>query len=611
MAKTPDDCTPALDESPDIHPSMLRGLAFMACPAEDFDALVDRLRTAAPGTPWDLVCFFAPPIVPAHVRVIRSQRSLFFAASLWWRTVVHRYEAVAIACADLSRPSALVPLIEFVSILVCGRKFILDRHGRTNPIGFLGVGTLLSFLATPALLLSARYATTFGLRLFRQTGQTQLKGSRVAILVPILPDLSHTFVYREVLELKRRRPEFEVYALEQGEPALVHKEAADLLQCAEFIPRLSMNRYLMAYLMAWLRSPRNMAGLIRLFMPHTASFGPGARPDDALCFLRLEYLHHSNYLTLGFMLAEVLRKRRISYIHVYGSTYPAVRTLVAHRLLGIPFSVSTFVDFDYVTPFHMPAVKFGAARFTVTCTEYCATRLMARFPALALRFRVLHHSLRQDYTAGKPPRERDGKTRLVYVGRFVPKKGLDTLIEACAILKRDALEFSCHLYGKGETEAQLRALVAASDLDQTVRFEGVLPNEHFYSVMNADDIFVCPCRYMEDGERDGIPVTLLECMAAGIRVVTTPVSGIPELVKDGQNGYLVPPDDPVSLARRLKSLILNGGSIDADMAAAARATVREHFSTECAGSILDAWISDEVVRSQRSIPGIQSPAEVT
>jgi len=265
---------------------------------------------------------------------------------------------------------------------------------------------------------------------------------------------------------------------------------------------------------------------------------------------------------------------------------------VAHRLHDIPYSISTFVDFDYVTPFHMLDAKFGEARFVVTCTRYCADSLGARLPELTSRFRVLHHALPADYARAPDVRRADGRSRLVYVGRFVPKKGLDSLVQACALLRDRRTAFTCHLYGAGDERGRLEQLVETLELDGHVIFEGPIPNERFYSTMNEDDVFVCPCRYMPDGERDGIPVTLLEAMAAGLTVVSTPVSGIPELIVDGVNGYLVPPDAPEALADCLRALLESREKRDAVRASAIQ-TIQHGFSIEQTAAVLDAWISQE------------------
>lgn len=586
--------TPVRTTEPGHQGTPVRGLAFIACPPQHFVELVGQLRASGLAEQWDLITSYEPQVsIPPGFRLRRRKRTLPLVFLLWWKARLDRYRTIAVACTDSAHVAGFSPLLEFVSMLPSRNRWIIDRNGRAEVIGPGGVRALSRVLLTTALLVVARMLTRAGLRIFGRTERARSpRGTRAALLVPVLPDLSHTFVYREVLELKRRHPEYEVLVLESGDRTVIHREAAELAQCSTVVPRLSINRYLFNYILLWLKRPSAIAGLVRYFRQHTPSFGPGAFYDDPYCFIRIQYLHHQNHLAVGLMLADFLRRRDISYLHVYGSTYPSVRALVAHRLLGVPFSISTFVDFDYVTPFHMLEQKFGSARFVVTCTEFCARRLRSRFPALAHKFIALHHALRRDYAAGKRFRPRDGQSRLVYVGRFVPKKGIDTLIDACAILNEQHVEFTCHLYGDGELRRNLETRIAGYRLERRIFFEGQIPNERFYSVMNRDDLFVCPSRYMPDGERDGIPVTLLEAMAGGITVVATPVSGIPELIEDGRNGYLVAPDEPARLAALLKVLILEPARRE-QVTAEAQATVRERFSIERSGAVLDDLISRE------------------
>jgi glycosyltransferase involved in cell wall biosynthesis len=568
-----------------------RALAFLACPPAEFGRLTGRLRAAAPQTRWDFVCFYPPPEDPGRdVRVLRPVRRVWFALGLVVRALLTPYRSVWIAVEDLRRTEAVMPVIALSLLLRAGARCLIDRAGARQPLA-AAWREPLELLVAGALLPMARAVTTLGLALVPPRAPAPRRG-RTGLVIPVLPDLSHTFVYREALELLRRHPQWEALVLEAGDDSVVHREAAALARRATTVPTLGPARYLLAYLRHWLVRPRAMAALIRFVQPHTASFGPGATANDAQAFLRLEYLQHSNYLARGLMLAEYLRRRRIGYIHVWGTTYPAVRALVAHRLLGVRLSLSTFVDFDYVTPFHMLDDKLAAARFVTTCSEFCAARLRVRAPVAASRLEVLRPSLAADYTEGKPRRPRDGRSRVVYVGRFVAKKGLDTLIEACARLAARGIDVDCRLYGGGAEEDALRALAAGRGVAGRVRFEGPIPNERFYETLNADDVLAVPSRLMADGERDGIPVVLIEAMAAGITVISTPVSGIPELIEDGVNGYLVPPDDPGALADGLARLLAEP-TARARVAEAARRTVRERFDLATAGGRLAEWISRE------------------
>jgi len=526
------------------------------------------------------------------MRFVPSTGGVGFALRLWLRALRLRYASAVICAADAGRLEPLRILLAYVALLPVRRRRLVDRHGAVLTLDAAGAPAIAAALATPLLLALARLVTRIGRAVVPTAVPRAPRGDRTAILVPVLPDLSHTFVYREVLALVGRRPDWDILVLERGTPGVVHAEADALGTIARDVPRLTPNRYLLAYLRYWLVRPRAMAGTVRAVAPNTATFGPEAAPDDPFVFLQLAFLDHSNHVAQGLVLAEHLRRTGIGSVHVYGATYPAVRAFVAHRLLGVRMSLSTFVDYEYPTPFHMLPEKLRASRFVAVCSAFCRARLAARFPDLADRLRVVHPSLPPDYGDAPDFRPRDGRSRLVFVGRFVPKKGLVTLVEAAGRLRDRGVRVTCHLYGGGEEEAALRALVTRLGLDASVRFEGPIANQDFYRAMNPDDVFVCPSREMPDGERDGIPVALTEAMAAGITVVSTPVSGIPELIDDGVNGFLVPPEDPAALADLLARLLASPEA-RAKVAAEARRTVRERFSVETAADALAGWISRE------------------
>jgi colanic acid/amylovoran biosynthesis glycosyltransferase len=569
--------------------SSTRALAFLACPPADFARLTGCLRAASPGARWDFVCFYPPPEDPGgDARVLRPVRRVAFALGLVVRALLRPYRSVWIAVEDLRRVEAVMPVIALSLLLRAGARSLIDRAGARRPLA-AAWREPAALIVAGALLPLARAVTALGLALAPPRAPVSRAG-HTALVIPLLPDLSHTFVYREALELLRRHPDWEAMILEAGDDGVVHREAAELGRRATLVPALGPARYLLVYVRHWLVRPRAMAGLIRFFQPHTATFGPGATADDAYAFLRLEYLQHSNYVARGLMLAEHLRRRRIGHVHVWGTTYPAVRALVAHRLLGVGMSLSTFVDFDYPTPFHMLGEKLAAARFVTVCSAYCATRLGARFPGT--RLEVLRPSLAPGYAVDKPRRARDGRSRVVYVGRFVAKKGLDTLLEACARLQARGVPVDARLYGGGEEEAALRALAERLRLSGAVHVEGPIPNERLYETMNEDDVLVVPSRLMPDGERDGIPVVLIEAMAAGVTAVSTRVSGIPELIEPGVSGYLVPPDDSAALAELLAVLLTRPGMRER-VREAARRTVSERFDLESAGARLAGWISRE------------------
>lgn len=438
---------------------------------------------------------------------------------------------------------------------------------------------LAFFLGLPI----ARLGTRLPLLLARTAGKPPRprrddQAGALAILIPILPDLSHTFVYREVLQVLSRlrgQRRVVVVALEEGSYQPLHPEARALLAHSVFVPAPSLAGYVRIYLRYLVTRPLRLARLIRLLAPE-------GRPDPSM-FLRLENLH-GLHPSKGLSLARLLEREGVSYIHCYGTSYPATRAITAARLLGVPFSFSTFVDFDYEYPFKCLPQKVSDARFVVACTRYCKERLVTLTePSRAEKIHVIHHSLDPGYgatrgegdTSLQPARRAD----LFAASRLVAKKGFDYLLQACALLRDRGVDVRLRLMGDGEEGPRLKAMAAELGLDDRVWFAGSVPNDRIWELVGPEDVCVLPCVYCGDGERDGIPVILLEALSREHAVISTRVSGIPELIEDGVHGLLVPERDPEALADAIERAVTDG-ELRRQMARAGRERVKREFNLE-------------------------------
>ncbi len=159
----------------------------------------------------------------------------------------------------------------------------------------------------------------------------------------------------------------------------------------------------------------------------------------------------------------------------------------------------------------------------------------------------------------------------------MPKKGFDTFVDACAQLQARGVPFEAVIAGEhGDHEPVVRGRAAAHGLDGSVRFVGPLTPTELLAEYCRASVFSLACRVVGDGDRDGIPNVLLEAMACATPVVTTDVSGIPELVRDGDNGLLVSPNDSRSLAAAWIRL-WEDETLAGRLARAGRRTVVEQF----------------------------------
>jgi glycosyltransferase involved in cell wall biosynthesis len=171
----------------------------------------------------------------------------------------------------------------------------------------------------------------------------------------------------------------------------------------------------------------------------------------------------------------------------------------------------------------------------------------------------------------------DGPLRLVSIGTAVEKKGFDVLIEALALVRAAGVDARLVLAGEpGPADATIAAAIGRHDVGHVVERHGPLSQPALVELLAASDAFVLACRIAGDGDRDGIPNVLVEAMAAGVAVVSTRVSGIPELVTDGCDGLLVEPDDATALAAAITRLAADP-ALRTRLAAAGRRTVAERF----------------------------------
>jgi len=191
------------------------------------------------------------------------------------------------------------------------------------------------------------------------------------------------------------------------------------------------------------------------------------------------------------------------------------------------------------------------------------------------RVHLVYHGL--DFGRFEPasPREDDGLLRIVSVGRAVPKKGYPVLLEALAQLPPDCPWQLTHI-GGGPDLDDLKTQARVLGIASRVQWQGALPQTDVVAALRDSDLFVLASQIVDDGDRDGLPNVLMEAQSQGLACVATTVSGIPELILDGETGRLVPPGDPVALADAITSLARDATTRQA-FALAGQRRVRAEF----------------------------------
>ncbi len=272
--------------------------------------------------------------------------------------------------------------------------------------------------------------------------------------------------------------------------------------------------------------------------------------------------------------ASEVRRLGIDHIHAAWLTTPATLAWVASRMTGVPFSATAHQHDIFAG--NLAAQKVGAAAFVRVISERNARHLREQLsPELAKRVLVGHLGVAiPAEVAPHPPRT----PRILCAARLCSWKGHRDLLEALALLRARGIAFACDLAGDGELRAEVTADVARLELGDHVRMLGNVPHPALVARLAAGEWDVFALASTErPGEHEGIPVAVMEAMAAGLPVVATATGSLDELVGP-EHGELVPQRDPQAIAHALERLLSDDGA-RARMGIAAREKIRADFET--------------------------------
>lgn len=394
---------------------------------------------------------------------------------------------------------------------------------------------------------------------------TNVKRQTVGYLLKTYPKVSETFILQEILDLEALGLDIEIFSLQHPTDTIMPSLAKHVLAPVTYLPK-SVGKL----------EGRPLSAHLRLFIAHPLRY------VNTLRFLRQrpEGPSWSEFIQ-GGCLAWLLLQSGIRHLHAHFATEPAGVAELVHRFTGIPYSLTCHAKDIFLSSPEGLSRKMRHATFVVTCTEANRSHLQHIAGNGTPIYRIYHglNLARFDGLRTTGSSVDTGIPTILSVGRFREKKGFLTLIRACRILVDAGHRFRCQIVGYGPLQQEMEELIRSLSLGETLSLCGKKTLEEVVDLYRHATIFALPCQVADDGDRDGIPNVFMEAMAMGLPVVSTDVSGIPELIHHNRNGILVPQQDVESLAKALGRLLENP-ELRRQLGQAGRETILNNFVSE-------------------------------
>ena len=386
----------------------------------------------------------------------------------------------------------------------------------------------------------------------------------IAYLMNQYPTISHTFIRNEIAALERQGFSVLRIAVRGWDSKLVDPVDTEERSKTKYLLKKGWSAPVTALAKSFLTSPiRTSTALVRAI---SMSFGSD-RP----------LLYHLVYLGEACILRATMHQHGISHVHAHFGTNAAEVAMLAKEVGGVSFSFTVHGPEEFDKPYQLKLnAKIKTASFVVGISSFGRSQLY-RFSDAGdwPKIQIVHCGLGDDYLNAERVGYSD-RLRLVCVGRLCEQKGQIILVRACAILKARGLSFEVLLVGDGDMRAEVEHEIAFAGLEHDVKILGSRSSEAIREILSDSKGLVLP------SFAEGLPVVIMEAMSLGRPVISTYVGGIPELVRDGVDGFLVFAGSDIHLADAMERLLKLGQSEFQAMGAHARERVgvRHRADTE-------------------------------
>lgn len=358
-----------------------------------------------------------------------------------------------------------------------------------------------------------------------------------------IPALSATFIYNEILSLEKKG----FYII----PVSVHypvnpsniDDVNKLKEKTSFLYRHSLWSFFTANIRCMFRYPFRY--FRTLFISVSDSLKTGIMSHTGMGILYRFFA--------ASKAAEIILESGSLHIHSHFAHVATDIAMYASWISGIPFSFTSHAN-DLFQRGWLLKEKVNRSAFAVTISEYNRRFLIDR-GAPEEKIHVIHCGVDMEFFRPRMTQAVDSITKIGTIGRMVEKKGFDTLIDACELLRKKGCSFHLEIAGSGPLYNDLHDRINVKNLSDKINLIGALPHDRIPAWLKSKDIFALPCKRDKNGDMDGIPVVLMEAMAMGVPVISSRVSGIPELVEDGKTGLLIAENDAESLSDAILKIL--------------------------------------------------------
>jgi colanic acid/amylovoran biosynthesis glycosyltransferase len=356
---------------------------------------------------------------------------------------------------------------------------------------------------------------------------------KIAYVLNTYPQPSQSFIRREIRALERQGYEVLRFAMRAGDALLVDAQDRVEAEKTEYV----LDEGGAALVRAALAELRRDAGAFGAALRAARAMGAVSEAGRA---------RHMIYLAEAAHVAARARAEGVDHLHAHFGTNAAAVAMLAHLIGGLPYSFTVHGPEEFDSPRALSlGTKMHHAAFTVAISQYGRSQLCRwADPGDWDRVAVVHCGIEPARFARPAPLPR-GPRRVVGIGRFVEQKGQLLLVEALA---RTESDIHLVLIGDGELRGQIEARVAALGLRDRVTLTGWVDEVRVKDELAAAHALVMP------SFAEGLPMVVMEAMAAARPVIATYVAGTPELVREGETGWLVPAGDAEALAGALDAL---------------------------------------------------------